>query len=61
MLSMRKFRKSTSMRAEIEWNEKLLIDLEWPYSYTVGASGLPDIHEWLSLRRARGRSPSGLP
>ena len=19
------------MRAEIEWNEKLLIDLEWPY------------------------------
>ena len=27
---MRKFRKSTSMRAEIEWNEKLLIDLEWP-------------------------------
>ena len=30
MLSMRKIRKSTSMRAEIEWNEKLLIDLEWP-------------------------------
>ena len=30
MLSMRKFRKSTSMRAEIECNEKLLIDLEWP-------------------------------
>ena len=31
------------------------------YSYAVGASGLPDIHEWLSLGRARGRSPSGLP
>ena len=36
MLSMRKFRKLMSMRAEIEWNEKLLIDLEWPYSLHTG-------------------------
>jgi len=30
------------------------------YSYTIASSGLRGIHEWLSLRRARGRSPSGL-
>ena len=26
------------MRAEIEWNEKLLIDLEWPYGRERGAA-----------------------
>ena len=30
------------------------------YSYTIGASGLPDIHEWLVYGRARGCSLSGL-
>ena len=34
---MRKFRKLTSMRAEIEWNEKLLIDLEWPITVWRGS------------------------
>ena len=30
------------------------------YSYTMAASGLRVIHEWLRFYRARGRSPSGL-
>ena len=30
------------------------------YSYTMAASGLRIIHEWLRFYRARGRSPSGL-
>ena len=30
------------------------------YSYTMAASGLRVIHEWLRFYRARGRSLSGL-
>ena len=30
------------------------------YSYTIGASGVSDVHESLVYGRARGRSPSGL-
>ena len=30
------------------------------YSYTIAARGLWGTHEWLSLHRPRGRSPSGL-